>query len=117
MDQYKWACGLSLRDWRSVVRVANIDTTTIRLTNADGLAALQLLLRNMITATERLRGEGSSGVFYVNRVVRTALRHAILDRTSSNLTWETVAGKRVMMFDEYPVKICDALLSTEAPVA
>jgi hypothetical protein len=117
MDQYKWACGLALRDWRSVVRVANIDSTTIRQTDAPGLAALQLLLRNMITATERLRGEGSGGVFYVNRTVRTALRHAILDRVSSNLTWESVSGKRVMMFDEYPVKVCDALLNTEAPVA
>lgn len=114
MDHFKWHCGLALRDWRAVVRIGNIDSTTIRQTDAAGDAALQLLLRSMIIATERLRGEGSNGVFYVNRTVRTALRLAILNRTSMNLSWETVAGKRVMLFDEFPVKICDALLNTEA---
>ncbi|MGL4813226.1 MAG: phage major capsid protein [Beijerinckiaceae bacterium] len=33
-----------------------------------------------------------------------------------NLTLETVAGKRVMMFDEVPVKRCDALLNTETAI-
>lgn len=116
-DLWRWACGLAVRDWRSIVRIANIDTSVIRVNDAGGQTALADLLRNMIIATERLRGPGSGGVFYVNRTVRTALRIAILNRVANNLTYETVAGKRVIVFDEYPVKLCDALLTTEAAIS
>jgi hypothetical protein len=39
-----------------------------------------------------------------------------LERTSNNLSWETVEGKRVMTFDDIPVRRTDALVNTEARV-
>jgi hypothetical protein len=27
-DHFKWECGLTVRDWRYVVRICNIDVTT-----------------------------------------------------------------------------------------
>lgn len=117
MDRWVWTCGLAVRDWRAVVRIANIDTSVIRTDDAGGQASLLSLIRNMIIATERLRGPGSGGVFYMNRTLRTALRLAILNRVSNNLTYETVAGKRVMMFDEFPVRATDALLTTETNIS
>lgn len=117
MDRWEWVCGLAVKDWRAAVRIANIDTSVIRTDDAGGQAALQAIIRNMIIASERLRGPGGGGVFYVNRTIRTALRLAILNRVSSNLTFETVAGKRVIMFDEYPVRVVDALLTSEAAIS
>jgi hypothetical protein len=35
----------------------------------------------------------------------------------TQLTYETVAGKRVVAFDGIPVKRCDSILLTEALVA
>ena len=59
----------------------------------------------------------TAGDWYVNRTIREKLRLGILEKVSSNLSWETVAGKRVMTFDDIPVKRCDALLNTESTVS
>jgi hypothetical protein len=39
-----------------------------------------------------------------------------LEKTSNNLSWETVEGKRVMTFDDIPVRRTDALTASEARV-
>ena len=44
------------------------------------------------------------------------LRLGILEKIASNLSWETVEGKRVMMFDDIEVGVCDAILNTEDQV-
>ena len=48
--------------------------------------------------------------------IREKLRLGILEKTNTQTTFETVAGKRVMMFDGIPVKRCDAILNTETRV-
>jgi hypothetical protein len=71
----------------------------------------------MIQAAERIPSFGAGrAAFYCNRNIREKLRLGILEKISTNLTFETVAGKRVMMFDEIPVVRTDAILSTEAAV-
>lgn len=109
-DRFKWKVGIALRDWTTCGRICNIDVSNLRAesSNAD-------LIKLMIRLSEQMRGTGRK-VFYVNRTVRTWLRIQILNRVVNNLTWETVAGKRVMVFDEIPVRLCDAILNTEATV-
>lgn len=109
---YRWDSGLVLRDWRGVVRVANIPASIYN--DATGAAA-QALVALLIRASERLDGSGRKAI-YMNRSLRTALRLGILNKVSSQLTWETVAGKRVLMFDEIPVRRVDALKPTESAV-
>jgi len=110
---YRWDIGLTLRDWRFVARVANIDVSDL---NSDP-DKLQALITYMIEASERIPNLGMGrAVWYVNRNLRTKLRLAILSKISNNLTWETVAGAQMMMFDGVPVRRTDALLNTEAPV-
>jgi hypothetical protein len=53
----------------------------------------------------------------MNRNLREKLRLGILEKVSSNLTWETVEGKRVMTFDDIPVRRTDALGVTETRVS
>jgi hypothetical protein len=114
---YRWDAGLVVRDWRYVVRVANIDVS--ELSDAtNGEAARKALIRLMIQATERIPQLGMGrAAFYCNRTIRTNLRLGILDKISNNLAWETVAGKRVMVFDDIPVRTCDAILNAEGRVA
>jgi hypothetical protein len=71
----------------------------------------------MIMASERIPvlGRGRA-CWYTNRTTREKLRLGILEKISSNMSWETVAGKRVMTFDDIPVRTTDALLNTEAAV-
>lgn len=116
---YRWDAGLTLRDWRYVVRIANIDVSALTTdgTVADRNAARMALIEAMIQASERIKNFGvGRPVWYVNRTIRENLRLGILQKIAGNLTWETVAGKRVMMFDDIPVKKVDALTNNEAQV-
>lgn len=116
---YRWDAGLTVKDWRYFVRIPNIDVSALTVdgTATDRANAQKALINLMIAASERIPSFGKGrACWYVNRTIREALRLGILDRISSNLSWETVEGKRVMTFDDIPVKRVDALLNTEARV-
>ncbi|SMG01065.1 major capsid protein [Burkholderia singularis] len=109
---YKWDLGFTVRDWRYVARVCNIDVA-----NLGTIANTKNLITWMIEASERIPQFGMGrAAWYVNRNIREKLRLGILEKIANNLTWETVAGKRVMMFDDIPVRRTDAILSTEQRV-
>ena len=109
---YRWDAGLTIRDWRYFVRVANIDISELNT-----IANTRNLINWMVQASERIPSFGKGrAAFYMNRTLRERLRLGILDRISSNLSWETVAGKRVMTFDDIPVRRTDALINTETRV-
>jgi hypothetical protein len=117
---YKWDCGLTIRDWRYFVRIPNIDVSALTTdgTAADRATAAKNLITFMIKASERIPHFGNGrAVWYVNRTIREQLRLGISERIASNLTWETVEGKRVMTFDDIPVRRTDALVNNEAAVS
>lgn len=106
---YQWKLGLVVRDWRYVVRIANIHTKSIS-DNA--------LVDAMIEASEMLPDTNlGSPAFYMSRALRTRLRKAQLNKENVRTSFDTVAGKKVQYFDEIPVRRCDALAAMEARVA
>lgn len=110
-SHFMWKCGLVIRDWRYVIRIANIDRSNLvaESSNAD-------LIKLMIRALDR-RPTGSDGArwaFYVNRTVSTMLRIQALGKSQSTTTFGEVAGRPVMQFQGVPVRKIDALLDTEA---
>lgn len=110
---FLWNCGLTVRDWRYIVRIANIDTTQLSATAATGGNLIDL----MIQAIELLPNTRiGRAVFYVNRTVRSFLRRQIVNKTNVWLNMEEVSGRKVMTFDGIPVKRVDAILNTEARV-
>ena len=110
---YRQDAGFALKDWRQVVRIANIDHSD-QLT----LSNTKEIITSMIKASELVNNlSAGRAVFYMNRYIRTSLRLGIIEKIANNLTWETVAGRKVMMFDEIPVKRCDAILPTETEVS
>lgn len=105
---YKWDIGLTVRDWRYVVRVANIDLATVK--DED-------LIEVMVRAVETLPNHKlGKPVIYVNRQLRTRLRNAFRRGGNVNLSLAEVGGKQVIAFDEVPVKLCDALTNVEAQI-
>jgi hypothetical protein len=109
---YRWDAGLTIRDWRYFVRIANIDVSDL-----DTVANTKNIINWMIQASERIPELGKGrAAFYMNRRLREKLRLGILEKISSNLSWETVSGERVMTFDDIPVRRTDALVNTEARV-
>jgi hypothetical protein len=116
---YRQDIGLVLRDWRYVARICNIDVSALTVdgTVADREAAQKALITYMIMASERIPNFGKGRFcWYVNRTIREALRLGIQSKIANNLSWETVEGKRVMTFDDIPVKRVDSLVNTEERV-
>lgn len=114
---YRQDMGLTIRDWRYFSRICNIDTSLLNAGDAGAITLQKALITAMIKASERIPmlGRGRA-VWYVPRNIRENLRLGILEKTATNLTWESVAGKRVMTFDDIPVRRLDALVNTEARV-
>lgn len=109
---YAMDAGLTIRDWRYFVRVCNIDVSDLAT-----IANTKAIITSMIMASERIPTFGMGrACFYVNRTIREKLRLGILEKVVNQLTWDSVNGKRVMTFDDIPVKRCDALLLTESRI-
>jgi len=112
---YKWDCGFTLRDWRYVVRICNIDVSDLTKDASSGSADLI----DLMVQAEELVPNLSMGraAFYCNRTIRSFLRRQITNKANVHLNIEQVAGKRVLAFDGIPVRRCDAILNTEATVS
>lgn len=112
-SHYKWNQGLCLRDWRYVVRVANIDVSDMGTTSTG-----PNLIEYMIDAHYRLPSQSmGKKVWYANRTVMSYLHKKARSDDNVNLTVETVEGKPVTKFLGIPVRQCDAILNTESAVS
>ena len=112
--QYKWKMGLCVRDWRYVVRIANIDLSSLKVRpdpdNADDGKCLVDLL---VEALEKIPHPLGRMAFYCNKEVHTFLRKQIRYAANVHITMDEVAGKHVVSFDGVPVRRVDALTATE----
>lgn len=111
---FQWDVGFGLPDWRYVVRICNIDVDNLIKTGATGSD----LVDCMVQALERIQSlQGVRPAFYANRRVTSFLRRQMTNKSNVHLNLDQVAGKRVMSFDEVPVRRTDAILNTEAVVS
>lgn len=112
---YRWDAGLSVRDWRYIVRIPNIDKSTTLATAATGAVLADL----MFQAMEQIPSLGAGRpVFYMSRYMRTRLRQqAAAKVANSTLTIEQVGGVPMMSFHGIPVRRVDALAADEAAVS
>lgn len=113
-NHYTWDVGLSVRDWRYAVRIANVDIATLTKNAASGADLIDL----MTQAVEKIPAMGmGSAAWYVPGIVRSFLRRQIANKViNSTLEMQDVAGKRVLTFDEIPVRRVDAIITTETRV-
>ncbi len=112
---YRWDCGLTVRDWRYVVRIANIDVSALTATAESGANLLDLLAQ----ATRRVPNLSTGrAVFYANRTIQDFLDRQSMNKATLALsTQEDAQGKFVTAFRKIPVRRSDALLDTEAAVS
>lgn len=115
MDRWQWKCGIALRDWRQVVRIPNIDISSLvaKSSAAD-------LIELMIKATHRVQSlKAGKPVFYMNRSCIQMLDIQRRDDVVSGggLTYQNVDGMVQYSFRGIPVRLCDALHESEAAVS
>lgn len=110
---YRWDVGLCVRDWRYIVRI-QVDQENVVKDAATGPDLIDLMTQALEMVPSLTAGRP---VFYMNRTLRSYLRRQIRNSVKqSTLTVENVAGKRVLHFDEVPVRRCDALTNTESGI-
>jgi hypothetical protein len=122
---FKWDCGLTVRDWRFVVRIANINVTAGAVTTSN-------LVNTLIAAVNKLPFVSAAGnspppggtkpgqvntAFYCNRTVRAALDIQAMAKTNNFLTIETRDSKPYTAFRGIPIRICDQITNAEANVS
>ena len=110
----KWDLGLNLKDWRAVGRICNIDKSLLANDKATGADLIDL----MVQLDEAVKEFGGARyAWYVPKTVRTMLRRQILkDTANSTLSWDNIAGRKVLTFAEKPLRVCAALAGDEARV-
>lgn len=113
-DHWQWKCGIALRDWRYTVRIANIDISVLVANSSPADLTL-----NMIKASHRIPFQGVGvPVWYMNRTVFEFLDIQRIGNVEAGgqLSYNVVDGLRIPSFRGMPIRVCDALLETEARV-
>jgi len=133
---YKWDAGLVIRDWRFVVRIANIDVSDLTgQTGTQAITAATWLNKLMIKALARIPSMGmGTPMFLASRTVKEMLSIGALDKSQNALSFTdavnqygsvgpgSVAGQGTgiqggtLRFMGVPVVTVDQLLATEARV-
>lgn len=127
-DHFKWEMGYCLRDWRYLVRIANIDIT--QLTGVSAANLINLIVRGIYrlptqpvsagtiqtSDTPEVRANMGRTVLYCNRVIRTYLDLQAMNKTNVLLRIEEFDGKPITTFRGIPVRTCDAILNNEASI-
>jgi hypothetical protein len=110
---YRWDAGLTIRDWRYFVRIANIDRSNLTVDAATGANLPNL----MFQAMERLPSMSGRTAWYMDRSLMTKLgqQSALLTKNSS-LTIENVGGVITRNWLGFPIRRVDTLAVDEARV-
>jgi len=127
---FEWQLGLVVEDWRYIVRICNIDTTTAGLLGSappDLFAIMARAIVRLPTAGRTVSGITKTDApdrmapairlkIYVDRTVRAALDvQAIRDRNVL-LSPTDYAGRPIVNWRNVPLAVQDSLLDTEARV-
>lgn len=131
-DIWKWNCGLTVKDWRYIVRIANVDVSN--LTTEQGAADLiKLMLKamhrvpNLGVVQTGLNINAANGarpipvapnpVFYCNRTVSEMLDIQSLVKSGYQLKpGNDVYGRPINFIRGVPIRTCDQILLTESRV-
>jgi hypothetical protein len=114
--KYSWDLGLVVRDWRYVVRIANVSAAMLNADpTVDGTCDLDDVLSEAIDRLPNLNAGRLA--FYMNRRVKSCLRKQFKNAKNVRYGLAEVAGKDVDRYDGIPIRIVDALAFGESKVA
>lgn len=120
-EKFNWDCGLSVRDWRYVVRIANVDVSNMQAGSVDMFG----LLRQGFWALKQRQVSGGRAAIYCNSDVCEALDAQATPTVSTSTTTSSgnvrysvdeISGREIMNYRGMPIRETDALVNTEARV-
>lgn len=108
-EKFTWKCGLVVRDWRYVVRAANIDKSNlVDETSAADILKLMTAMSHKVPSLS-----GPRFAFYVNRTVMTMLDIQAQNKSNVYLTVGQEEGQAKVSFRGIPIRKVDQLLNSE----
>ena len=113
---YKWDMGLTVRDWRYAVRIANINMTKLLAQASDAAVLSELFIK----ATKLIPSMGMGRpVFYANKDIATYLEIQALNKSNVHLSVKegVDGGAPVTSWRGIPIRRVDKILSTEKVVS
>ncbi len=116
---YQWKCGLTVRNWRSVARIANIDWSDLQ-TAGDTSDTSANIIKYMNQAIDKVEEfiPGGKAVFYMRPDVKTMLREKLMDKGFAQLSFGELQGRQnVMSFNGIPVRSCRAITKAESVIS
>ena len=121
--RYQWKNGLVVKDWRYVVRIANIDVSDlIAQTGTQASTASTAIIKLMARALYRIPNMAMGrAAFYMNRTVHSGLSLAALDKSqyvlkiSEGLS-QYGTPQSWLSFLGVPLRRVDAILNTESAI-
>jgi hypothetical protein len=116
-ELFRQHAGLTVRDWRYMARVANIDTSLLQAGSVD----IYKFFRKAFWKIKKHRVEGTRPVIYCNADVLEALDADSTPTTSTSASFvrlkpTEVDGMEVMSYRGIPIRQVDAILGTEAQI-
>lgn len=129
-DLWQWKCGLTVRDWRYVVRIANISITDLLgQSGTQANTAATWLPKLMVKALARIPAMGKgTPAFYASRTVKEMLSVGALDKSQAVMSIQSafdqygkvspgfVAAGGTTTVQGVPVRTVDKILETETPL-
>lgn len=131
-DEWKWKCGIAVRDWRYNVRGCNIDISNL-VAESSAANLIKLMIKMWHRIPTFAGGQTNQGfvgvkpVWYMNRTVAQMLDIQRFNTVSGqgtgsqnlggSIQYDQVDGRWTPTFRGAPIRICDQLLETEATVS
>lgn len=125
VSRFQWKPGLAVKDWRYVVRIANVESSVLFTTSSgtQATSAATNIIKLMARAMDKIPAFGGvKPCFYMNRTLYSGLRIQALDRTQGVLDIEKGLSQfgtpmSWLTFQGIPIRKVDALTNTESVVA
>lgn len=119
-ELFRWHAGLSVKDWRQVVRVANIDVSDLQAGTVDIYKFFRQAYWKWRKINDSSRNKARMAI-YCNADVLEALDADTTPTSSTTASFvrlspTEVDGKEVMGYRGIPVRQVDAILNTEAQI-
>lgn len=112
-DHFKHDLGLTVKDWRSTCRVANISVEKLIAGQVDILA---LLRKAYFKVKTHIRKSGQKTFIYVNSTIAEALDKAAADKSNVTLNIKEYDGMDIVHYKGIPIRVIDQILETEEQV-
>lgn len=112
-DHYKMDAGVTLKDWRSTCRIANIDVSNLE---GDSAADLLELMRKAFYRINRYRAGGTT-VIYCNTNVLMHFDKQVDSKSNIHFNYQEYLGAKTLHYKNIPIRECDQILDTEAAVS